>query len=151
MKPRLPEVVQAMNAAMGIEGILFVGDQWAIMAGFNGQSPQLFQKGQPASIVLLPEFTGPIVLRGDASSQGSGRRQKTRGERSSPWVRACKGGEPSPGNFLNAASITDTVNLGTVALRAGRKVTFDSENTRITDPAGANRYLVREYRKGWEL
>ena len=151
MKPRLPEVVQAMNAAMGIEGILFVGDQWAIMAGFNGQSPQLFQKGQPVSIVLLEGFTGPIILRGDTSPKGSGRGQKTRGERSSPWVRAVKGGEPSPGNFLNAASITDTVNLGTVALRAGRKVTFDSQNMKITDPAGANKFLAREYRKGWEL
>jgi hypothetical protein len=66
-------------------------------------------------------------------------------------VEAAKGGRPSPGNFLNAASITDTVNLGTVALRAGTKVLFDSQDMKITNTAAANKYLVRQYRKGWEL
>ena len=67
------------------------------------------------------------------------------------WLQAIKGGEPSPGNFLNAAAITDTVNLGTVALRAGRKVLFDSRKMAITNVADAKKYLYREYRKGWEL
>ena len=31
------------------------------------------------------------------------------------------------------------------------KVAFDSEAMKITNDAGANKYLVREYRKGWEL
>jgi hypothetical protein len=62
-----------------------------------------------------------------------------------------KGGELSPGNFLNAGGISDAVTLGTVALRAGKKVLFDSDNMKITNAADANKYLVREYRKGWEL
>ena len=49
------------------------------------------------------------------------------------------------------ATITDTVNLGTVALRAGKKVLFDSEKMKITNNAEANKYLTREYRPGWEL
>ena len=69
----------------------------------------------------------------------------------SSWLEAVKEGGQSPGSFQNAASITDTVNLGTVALRAGRKVLFDSENMKITNIAAANKYLHREYRKGWEL
>ena len=43
------------------------------------------------------------------------------------------------------------MNLGTVALRAGEKVLFDSANMKITNVASANKYLRREYRKGWEL
>ncbi len=31
---------------MGREGILFVGDEGAILAGFHGQDPQLFAKGK---------------------------------------------------------------------------------------------------------
>jgi hypothetical protein len=80
---------------------------------------------------------------------GQGRAEP--GQRHNPWLDAVQGGEPSPGSFLNAASITDAVNLGTVALRAGKKVLFDSENMKITNAAEANRYLVREYRPGWEL
>jgi predicted dehydrogenase len=140
MTPRLPEEILAQNVGMGIEGILFVGDQGAILAGFNGQNPQLFAKGKKESLV-----------QGETSPQGSRRGQKTRGGRASTWVEAAKGGQPSPGNFLNAASITDTVNLGTVALRAGTKVLFDSQNMKITNVPAANKYLVREYRKGWEL
>ncbi len=149
MKPRLPEEILAQNVAMGIEGILFVGDQGTIMAGFNGQDPDLFAKGE--RIALLEGLAGPTILRGDASPKGSRQGQKTRGGRASTWLQAVTGGEPSPGNFLNAASITDTVNLGTVALRAGRKVLFDSQKMSITNAADANKYLVREYRKGWEL
>ncbi len=43
------------------------------------------------------------------------------------------------------------MNLGTVALRARKKVLFDSENLKITNVAHANKYLYREYRNGWEL
>jgi hypothetical protein len=38
-----------------------------------------------------------------------------------------------------------------VALRAGKKVEYDTENMKITNVPEANKFLVREYRKGWEL
>ena len=41
MKPRLPgKPFETQNVEMAIEGILFVGDQGAILAGFNGEKPQ---------------------------------------------------------------------------------------------------------------
>jgi len=135
MKPRLPEQVEAHNIEMEREGILFVGDEGAIMAGFNGQEPRLFAKGR----------NEPLPLD-ETSSRGTGR-----GGRHNPWLQACQGGEPSPGSFLNAAAITDAVNLGTVALRAGKKVLFDSENMKITNAPEAEKYLYRQYRQGWEL
>jgi predicted dehydrogenase len=140
MKPRLPEELDAQNVEIPPEGILFVGQQGAIMAGFMGQSPQLFAKGK----------SGPLG-EGRASPRGGPRGTEDHGGRYKPWVRAVKGGAPSPGNFLAAAAITDTVNLGTVALRAGRKVFFDAANMKITQPADANRYLYRQCRQGWEL
>jgi len=135
MKPRLPKEVEAHNVEMDREGILFVGDRGTIMAGFNGQNPRLFAEGQ----------NKPLPM--DESSSRDARRP----ERHSGWFQACRGGDPSPGSFLNAAAITDTVNLGTVALRAGKKVLFDSESMKITNDSGANKYLYREYRRGWEL
>lgn len=132
MKPRLPEEVEAHNVEMSREGILFVGDQGSIMAGFHGQNPQRFARGK----------CEPLDVR---------EKEPGHGQRHNPWLAAVQGGEPSPGSFLHAASITDAVNLGTVALRAGRKVLFDSDAMKITNAAGANKYLVREYRKGWEL
>jgi hypothetical protein len=137
MKPRLPAELEAHDLPLAQEGILFLGDQGAILAGFNGQDPRLFVKGE----------SRPLVA--DAPSQSIGR--PARGDRTSPWVKACQGGDPSPGSFQNAGAITDAVNLGTVALRAGKKVLFDGVAMKITNAPEANRYLVRDYRPGWEL
>jgi len=140
MKPRLPREIEAETSELNREGILFVGDAGSILAGFHGQEPQLFAQGKKES--LWQDRTPPAT--------GEQARVEPR-RRHNPWVDAILGGEPSPGNFLNAAAITDAVNLGTVALRAGKKVLFDSDKLQITNAAEANRYLVREYRPGWEL
>jgi hypothetical protein len=47
--------------------------------------------------------------------------------------------------------VTETILLGAVALRAGEKVEYDSGAVRITNLEDANRFLTREYRKGWEI
>ncbi len=135
MKPRLPDELEAQGVEMDREGIMYIGDEGTIMAGFNGQDPRIFAKGENKP--FKPDET---------SSQSAGRNRRL-----SSWLQAFKGGEPSPGSFLNAAAITDAVNLGTVALRSGRKVLFDSENMKITNAPEADKYLYREYRKGWEL
>jgi len=43
------------------------------------------------------------------------------------------------------------VNLGAVALRVGARIVYDADAMKITNLSEANRYLRREYRKGWEL
>lgn len=140
MRPRLPEELEAQGVRLDREGILFVGEKGMVLAGFTGQGPRLFSGGKAE----------PLRLDEEASGERSGARRGA-GGRQHPWVREAKGGEPSPGSFPNAGAITDAVNLGTVALRSGEKVLFDSEAMKITNVPSANRYLTREYRKGWEL
>jgi len=130
MKPRLPAELEAQDVQIGREGIMFIGDEGTILAGFQGQNPRLFAKGGQQ----------PLVLSADAEPN----------EPANPWLAAFQG-QPSPGTFLNAGPITDTVNLGTVALRAGQKVEFDAHAMKITNLPGAEKYLYREYREGWEL
>jgi hypothetical protein len=36
-------------------------------------------------------------------------------------------------------------------LRAGKRVEYDSSAMKITNIPEANKYLIREYRKGWEI
>jgi predicted dehydrogenase len=143
MMPRMPDELAAAGVTWPIEGILFVGDRGKIFAGFNGQNPKLFAGGKSED--LFPPEAAPQGARRGQGGQGG------QGERGAIWMASFKGGELSPGNFLNASGISDAVTLGTVALRAGKKVLFDSENLKITNAADANKYLVREYRKGWEL
>ena len=67
------------------------------------------------------------------------------------WVDAIKDDRESPGSFIYAGPVTETINLAAVALRAKKKVEYDSEEMEITNDEHANTYLTREYRDGWEL
>jgi hypothetical protein len=67
------------------------------------------------------------------------------------WVNAFKTKTQSPGSFLNATAVTETILLGAVALRAKKKVEYDTSTMKITNNEEANKLLYREYRKGWEL
>jgi hypothetical protein len=140
MKPRLPGEVEALGFEMSREGVMFIGDEGTVTAGFNGQNPQLFANGKKEPLRTV-----------EVSSPASAGQSSKFASRQSTWLKAVLEGGQSPGSFLNAGPISDAVNLGAVALRAGKKVTFDSNKMKITNAADANKYLYREYRKGWEL
>jgi hypothetical protein len=67
------------------------------------------------------------------------------------WVAACRGAkQQSQGSFLNAGPISEAVNLYAIALRTGRRLLYDAQNTTFTNYEAANKYLSREYRKGFD-
>ncbi|MEI8380330.1 MAG: Gfo/Idh/MocA family oxidoreductase [Planctomycetota bacterium] len=69
------------------------------------------------------------------------------------FANAIKQGKPelAMSNFDYAGRLSETVLLGNVALRAGKKIEWDAAAMKITNDASANAFLTREYRKGWEL
>ncbi len=54
-------------------------------------------------------------------------------------------------NFDYAAALTIANHLGNVAYRVGRKLEWDSANLKATNAPEANKFIQREYRKGWSL
>jgi predicted dehydrogenase len=68
------------------------------------------------------------------------------------WVDACRGGPAAGSDFVeHAGLLTETCQLGNVALRAGKKLDWDGPNMKITNDEHANQFLHREYREGWSL
>ena len=68
------------------------------------------------------------------------------------WITACKMGSSTGTNFGYAGPLTETVLLGTVAYRAGRKLEWDPVNLRATNCPEADAFIRREvYREGWAL
>jgi hypothetical protein len=67
------------------------------------------------------------------------------------WVAAIKGGPPAMSNFDYAATLTETILLGNVAIRAGKKLEWDGANLKVSNCPEAADYIKREYRKGWTL
>jgi predicted dehydrogenase len=67
------------------------------------------------------------------------------------WITACRGGPAALSNFANAGPFTEMVLLGNLAIRAGEKLEWDGPSMKATNCPGADQYVRREYRKGWEL
>jgi hypothetical protein len=75
---------------------------------------------------------------------------RVHGKHCEEWLKACKGMGKTMSNFGYAGPLTETVVLGCVALKVGKKILWDGPNMKITNCPEANNYLRREYRKGWD-
>jgi hypothetical protein len=67
------------------------------------------------------------------------------------WLRACKTGSPTTCNFAYSGRLTEANHLGNVAYRAGKRIEWISKTMRIPNAPDAEKFLGREYRKGWTL
>jgi hypothetical protein len=66
------------------------------------------------------------------------------------WIEACKGGKPSLANFDYSGWTTEANHLGNVAYRVGKRLQWDAAAMKATNAPEADRFICREYRKGWE-
>jgi hypothetical protein len=161
MRPPTPLELEEDGRELGSSGMLFIGDKGKILDGriipesrmkaYPGQQPSPLEQGRGGR---------GAAAAGRGQGQGAGGRAalppgQASGQGGPPmlgdWVKACKGGEPSSGDFLKHVAVTETFNLGAVALRAGGKIVYDPATGKITNNEAANKFLTREYRKGWEL
>ena len=62
-----------------------------------------------------------------------------------------KTGEPTTCNFEYAGWLTEANHLGNVAFRVGKKLHWDPKTLQATNAPEAERFIRREYRKGWSL
>jgi len=134
LKPARPEELEeAREMGQGNEGLFFVGDAGTIMCGFAGENPQLIPESKMRAFQPPPQ-TLP-------RSPGHERE----------WLDACKGG-PAPGaHFGFAGPVTEALLLGNVALRAGKKIYWDSDNMKVVNAPDAQALVRDVYRPGWSL
>ena len=67
------------------------------------------------------------------------------------WVDACRGRGQSLSNFGYASRLTESLLLGNVAVRAGKKIKWDSEAMRVTNDSDANAFVKPTFREGWSI
>ncbi|MCB0283904.1 MAG: Gfo/Idh/MocA family oxidoreductase [Calditrichaeota bacterium] len=139
MKPFITKEFDEDDRDMPSEGMMFVGDKGRILAGFRGENPQIIPEKR------MDDYDG------DKEIPERDPEENKRDKRTDTWVAAIKNDKESAGSFLYAGPVTETINLAAVALRAKKKITYDSEAMEITNYEDANKYLTREYREGWEL
>jgi predicted dehydrogenase len=127
---RKPTLVHQGKAPNWGSGVLFVGDRGMLQADYGRH-------------VLLPEKQFKDYQRPAPHIPRSIGHHRE-------WVEACKTGGPTTCNFDYAARLTETVLLGNVAYRLGKPFTWDARRMKASEPE-AERYLRKEYRKGWAL
>jgi len=69
------------------------------------------------------------------------------------WVDAIKAGKPelALSNFDYSGLLTAAFLLGNVAIRTGKPFAWDGEACKASDLPEAEKFIRREYRKGWDL
>ncbi|MDA0313711.1 MAG: Gfo/Idh/MocA family oxidoreductase [Bacteroidetes bacterium] len=134
MKPFACAELESEGKDIPEEGLLLVGSKGKILGGFRGENP-----------VLLPENT---AMQGRDAERINSREVD---RKTDLWVESMLEGKQTPGSFTRAQCITDTINLGAIALRTGKKIDFDSQKIQITNDPKAQHLLTRTYRVGWEI
>jgi predicted dehydrogenase len=113
------------------DGCLFVGAKGMLIAGYGDHR-------------LLPEEQFKDYARPKPYIP------KSRGHHRE-WVAACRNGGTTTCNFDYSGALTEAVQLGVVAYRLGRPLTWDAKNLRAVNEPAADRFLRKEYRKPWTL
>jgi hypothetical protein len=114
-------------------GVIFHGNRGKLIVGCYGDSPR-----------LIPE----------AKMQAYKRPPKTIPRSKGHWrefVDACIDGTPTGANFEYAGPLTEIILLGNAAIRSRTRICYDPKIGAISNAPEANRYLRRDYRKGWTL
>jgi predicted dehydrogenase len=119
-------------------GSLLVGDK-GIMYSPNDYGAQW---------VLLPEKDFEGWEPGDPLLPRNGRDDLGMKEE---WITAIKGGAPAFSNFEFACDMTESILLGNVAMQAGGRIEWDSDNLKVKNNADAQRWIKKEYRQGWKM
>lgn len=122
---------------LGGTGNLFIGTKATLLVqGDYGDSPRIIPEAKMKEIGR-PK---PILERSPGHVE--------------EWLLAVIGEKPldfPKSNFAYAGPMTETILLGNIALRVGRRLEWDGPNLRFTNLTDANQFVTKEYRSGWKV
>ena len=99
--------------------------------------------------LLNPLGHTPILLP-EEKFKAYPRPKVTEGNHYHLFVDACLGGPKPESHFAQTGSMTESIILGTVAIRVpGQKLDWNHRRMKVTNNRDANHYLKRKYREGW--
>lgn len=134
LPPRPPGLEATRN--MGDNGIYFVGDKGVILAGGWSGTPRLVPEAR------MKEFTIPARTLPRCTV---GHRRE--------WIDACKAGRPedAKSGFYYSAPFTESLLVGVLAVRLGKRIEWDSANLKATNSPEADALIHKTYRQGFGI
>ena len=116
-------------------GVMFVGDHGTMFAPYT-RPPTLSAK---AATRFEPPSQRPAYFL----PKSPGHYEE--------WLDACLGGLAPASSFDYGGPLTETVLLGNLALRVGRKIEWDPVTMKAGNAPEADPFIRRAYRPGWTL
>ncbi len=114
-------------------GSMFVGEKGKILV-HDAASPRII----PEATMRETKLPDPFIPRSPGHKK--------------EWIEAVRGGKPAGSNFTDfGGPLTEVVLLGNLAIRAGKKLQWDSKNLKAKGCPEADQYIRRPYRKGWDF
>jgi predicted dehydrogenase len=133
-KPQKPAELEAQK--LGDNGTLFIGSKGKLICGAYGGEGTLLPESAMKNFTK-PAKTIPRVPDNDPYKD---------------WLRAIRGGPAACSNFPDyAAPFTETVLLGNLALRLGKKLEWDSKHMKVKNMPEADSLIHKGYRQGWKV
>ena len=132
--PERPDELEDDRPLDAEDGIIFVGDKGKILVrGWGGESPRLIPESKNRDFTPPPKTLPRSIGHYEE------------------WIQACKTGSSTESNFAFAGPLTEAVLLGSVAIRVGEELQWDSANMKISNAPEAEAFLHYKYREGWSL
>jgi predicted dehydrogenase len=130
---RPPELEEGRD--LGSNGILFVGDKGKILCGGWSGGPRIIPESK------MKEYKRPA----ETLKRSIGHHKE--------WIQACKDNKPADAmaGFDYSGPFTESLLVGALAVRLGKRIDWDSKNMRATNAPEADKYINKEYRSGWAI
>jgi len=127
-----PAEVTALVGSMKLpgSGSILIGEKGNLLIPHGSAMPKLLPEEKFASYKIDPQPKGDHYVA---------------------WADACRGIGKTVSNFDYAGNLTESVLLGTIAIRRpGETLTWDAEKLTFANNAAATTLVTKPYRKGWE-
>jgi predicted dehydrogenase len=156
-----PELVKGTREVEKGYSIYFKNDKWWFRHD-NGKAKDVssgsFLIGEKATLFSPDDYgADSYIITEDHIEQVTGKPEKLPSNnggdsgQKKEWVAAIKGGPQALSNFDYAAMLTETILLGNVAVKVGKKLEWDGPNLKITNIKDAEALINPPHRKGWTL
>lgn len=134
------------------DGLMFPDDEAQEMtkaAGFTKFPSEASMVVGEEGSMILPNGSGPRFSPTDTFKDVP-RPEVPKRDHYHRFVDACLGGERTESSFEQTGPMTESILLGTAAVRIpDTKLEWNQKRMEITNIAAASKYLAREYRTGW--
>jgi predicted dehydrogenase len=135
LPPKPPGMEPERN--LGDNGIYFVGDKGAILAGGWSGVPRLVPESAMLSFTLPPKTIERCIKGGHRVE----------------WIQACKANKPEAAHsgFHYSAPFTESLLVGLLAVRFGKRIEWDSANLKAKNCPEAEPVIRKAYRAGYGI